>query len=174
MGEVRWVLLFLSGVTLLSSCALFGNAGKPDVEKEVSLFSEKTDSFQFSAFPPPPVCVLYVKRTGCGGPCPEWEARFYENGVSTLVNAKAGPERAVFEMKSLREILNQAGDAGFFDLPDTIGQPLDRLPSWFIEIHTDSLAHSVHHFHHGPVSLRNWEQQLEDWIFTLPWERIKK
>lgn len=160
-------------MALLPSCRFFRKAAKSDKEVMPALYSEMTGSIgDLRPPPPPPEYFFRVTRTGCGGPCPEWEGRFYETGISTLVGNE-GPFRVSFSINELDFLILEARDSGVFELPDTIGSFLPGLPGWEIEIRTDSLSRTIMHFHHDSPSLRAFERKLEDWIFSLPWERIQ-
>lgn len=168
-----WLLLVVLVLALLPSCRFFRKAAGPEKEARTVLFSEISGSIgDFRPPPHPPVCLFRVMRTGCGGPCPEWEGRFYETGISTIVG-KEGPFRAPYSKNELDSLILQARASGIFELPDTIGAWLPNLPGWEIEIRTDSLSRTIRHFYNDPPSLRAFERQLEDWIFSLPWERIQ-
>lgn len=114
-----------------------------------------------------PACILQVERTGCGGPCPEWDARFYSNGVATLIRRNDGAFSAGFDPDSLQWAFEAAQAAGFSQFPDTVGFLL-QLPAWKITMEN----HSILHNHDGPQALLRLERQLEEWILARPWKRI--
>lgn len=139
-------------------------------------FADTLDPASFS--PPTPVpCLLRVERKGCGGPCEEWEARYYANGVATFI-AKKGPlapgaYSADFSPDSLGWVYAEAGQCDFFHLPDTLGF-IPQLPGWSIGILQDTLSNSILHNHGGALALQRFERRLEEWILAQPWERIDR
>lgn len=171
-------LAFLAGVSLYS-CHLFQKSRQEEIQHKIPLRSEMIDSLPASIPPVPVTYILRVRQMGCGGPCPEWEARFYPSGEGAFTGARAVANLGAFQTKihpdSILQWRQKAGAIGFFALPDSLpqtGEFLKDLPTLELEIRSDSIAHTVVYNHHGPVSLRKLEQQLETWILALPWERI--
>lgn len=136
------------------------------------LFSEKTDSQAPLLLPPSSLSwVLHIERIGCGGPCPEWEAFFYENGKAVWMPADGNASRAAFSPDHWKILAEEATATGFFQLPDTLGF-IPQLPGWKIAIRKDSLFREVVYNHQAPPSLRLLEHKLEEWVLAQDWERI--
>jgi hypothetical protein len=158
---------------LLVSAALSAchpRPGLPGIDEPLpELFSEEIAGSLRMEYPAAasPACILQVERTGCGGPCPEWDARFYSNGVATLIRWNDGAFSAGFDPDSLQWAFEAAQAAGFSQFPDTVGFLL-QLPAWKITMEN----HSILHNHDGPQALLRLERQLEEWILARPWKRI--
>ncbi len=178
MGMIRqtWVLGILLLLSVLFSCHVFKKKPSPEPEVWPELLSENLDYIRVLQPISSPEILLQVQRKGCGGPCPEWEARFFSSGMITFIGksgtALDGAYKAQYDKEDLATFFNNAERAGFYALPDTIGENLLQLPAWDIRIHNDSLHHRVFHAHHGPSSLHFLEQELETWVLSLRWERI--
>ncbi len=178
MGMIKrgWVFGLMFLLLPISSCHIFKQSPRPEPEVLPGLLSEKIDSLPALLPISSPEILLQVQRKGCGGPCPEWEARFFSSGMITFIGksgtALDGAYKAQYDKEDLANFFNNAERAGFYALPDTIGENLLQLPAWDIRIHNDSLSHRVFHAHHGPSSLHFLEQDLETWILSLRWERI--
>ena len=184
MNRYGFIVACLLGVSLVS-CHSFRKKGVlepplPPLFLEQPLITEQIDSLPVLPMPVPVSLLLRVKQAGCGGPCPEWEARVYANGTATFIGLHGsipqGAYSAEISMDTIASWQQQAEAIHFFSLPDSIPTSatfLPELPTWEIEVTKDSLTHKVVHNHHGPVSLRTFEHQLESWVFSLPWERIQ-
>lgn len=178
MGRIRPGLFLgvLSFLFMVLSCGLFKKVAPPEPEVLPELLSENLDSIRVLQPISSPGILLQVQRKGCGGPCPEWESRFFSSGMVTFIGksgtALDGAFKARYDKEDLEKFFHNAENAGFYALPDTIGENLLQLPAWDILIHNDSLHHRVFHSHHGPSSLHFLEQELETWILSLRWERI--
>lgn len=135
------------------------------------LLSEKLADSLTMTYPVPGAspCILQVARTGCGGPCPEWEARFHANGIATLIRWNDGAYSAGFDPDSLNWVFDAAREAGFSQMPDTVGY-LPQLPAWKITMQ----GHSILHNHDGPQALHRLERKLEEWILARPWKRVDR
>ncbi|MBK7407515.1 MAG: hypothetical protein IPJ40_05170 [Saprospirales bacterium] len=184
MNRYGFIVAFVLGGSLLS-CHLFQKSSMsepalPPVPSERPLITEQIDSLPSLPLPAPASILVRIKQVGCGGPCPEWEARFYANGIATFIGLNGSIPQGAYSLEIPEDMIanwqHQAEDILFFSLPDSIPASesfLPELPTWEIEIRNDSLLYRVVHNHHGTVSLRTFEQQLESWIFSLPWERIQ-
>jgi hypothetical protein len=159
-------------ILLATLAACHPRPALPGIDEPLEeLFSEKIADSLRMEYPEsaPPECILKVERTGCGGPCPEWEARFHANGVATLIRWNDGAFSAGFEPDSLQWAFDAAQAAGFFQMPDTVAF-LPQLPGWRITMEN----HSILHNHKGPQALLRLERQLEEWILARPWKRINR
>lgn len=179
MKKTGLLLAFFGSLSLVS-CHLFQKSKQEEIQVLIPLRSEMIDSLP--GLPPsePEPIVLRVWQSGCGGPCPEWDARFYASGEGTLEGfagaVPKGAYRTRIDPDSVWQWSRKADAIGFFTLPDSLpesGEFLKGLPTMSLEIRKDTMVHSVVHNYQGPVSLRNFERQLETWIFSHPWERIE-
>ena len=182
MGRALGGLVAGAWVLGLFACGLFQKESSvPIPPPEIPLYSQQVDSLPLLPLTPSPnPFLLRVRQQGCEGPCPEWEARFYPGGSGTLSAFRGLPLRGAYRTQVSRDTLARwvqyAADFQFFQLPDSIpasSEFLFQIPTWEIEIRQGTSSHCVVHNHHGPLILRTFEQQLENWIFSLDWEKIR-
>lgn len=127
--------------------------------------------------PPPVYVVASLKKTGCYGNCPVFEAKIFSDGTATYFGEKHTPRTGYFTAKvrpsATNELVKRAESVGFFGLENqypTDGRRVADFPTTTIHIRTGQKERSVEDHFDAPLSLQGFEQFFLELIEELNWE----
>ncbi|MBP7273804.1 MAG: hypothetical protein KA974_08170 [Saprospiraceae bacterium] len=123
---------------------------------------------------------LSIKRTGCYGKCPVYEAIFYENGnVDYIGNRnveKEGKYSARLEKTALQALKMKISEAKFLEMSDKYpieGKMIPDLPNTITTIYDGStIKKQVKNNHNAPESLLILEKYIDAALDGLKWNKI--
>jgi hypothetical protein len=121
-----------------------------------------------------------IKRTGCYGKCPVYEAKILSDGTVLYYGhqfaEKQGEYKAYLTKNQIDSLITQADSAHFFDLQPLYpahGAKIVDLPNTFTYFKKDTLEKEVINNHDAPKALKNLEQYLDQLLSRLEWETSK-
>ncbi|NJL73799.1 MAG: hypothetical protein HC892_00950 [Saprospiraceae bacterium] len=122
-----------------------------------------------------------IKRTGCYGKCPVYEAKVFSNGIvlyeGKQFSAREGIYEAYLTQNQIDSLLVQADSARFFDLQPlypTDGAKLLDLPSTFTYLKKDKAEKEIINNHSAPKSLKYFEQYFDQLLLQLDWKPVEE
>jgi len=124
--------------------------------------------------------VVMVERTGCNGECSVYEARVLSDGRATYIGRKYVPKIGTYEAKldttGLQSILALAEQIHFWQLapyyPVDQTHKIPDLPSTITMLNYQGRQKLITNQYDGPVALRRWEKQLDQFFEQLEWKKI--
>jgi len=123
--------------------------------------------------------VATIRRTGCYGHCPKYEARVFSND-SVVYNGMTYVDRkGLYEARTdsswTQAILNKALAINFFDLHDTYpenGEMISGLPSVITSVHLSDISKTIEHNYDAPKALCDFEAFFETQLAQLRWTKV--
>ncbi len=129
----------------------------------------------------PPYLVAVIKKTGCYGACPSFEARLFSNGHLTYRGLaevdRIGPYEGWADENFLSQIKAAAYRLQFFELEDaypTNARPIEELPLTITYLNLDNREKTVVNNYNSPSTLRALEQLLEELFLAVEWRELAR
>ena len=127
-----------------------------------------------------PVFLLAgIKREGCFGRCPVYEARLYSDGRAVYIGVeyvdRIGQFEATAEREAISVLFDEARRIGYFSLPGQFpvdGRSIPDLPSTSTQLHFKGSVKEIVNNHDGPRDLRRFETLMDGFFESLDWRRI--
>ncbi len=124
-----------------------------------------------------PRLLASLKRTPCYGRCPVYEIQFFSNG-ETVFNGERNLKRlgiflARVPESTLRQILEQAEQADFFELRDEYpesGPAIPDLPETITFVNNGKKQKTVINYYDAPLPLLRFERFLDEIANGLDWQ----
>lgn len=176
------ILLFI--LLLMNACVQ-----PPALPVEVDEYANylPDDSIQFSTFQfdvtdtlPFVVQFAMLERQKCYGTCPEYVAKFYDDGTVTFKGIKdvewIGAYQAKIDLATIQRIVNFAERVDYFRLANyypTYGATIDEVPTTVTSVQLSYKSNAVTNKHHSPAQLHKFERFLDDILFNLEWKPLQ-
>jgi Domain of unknown function (DUF6438) len=127
---------------------------------------------------PQPALMARLRRTGCYGSCPAFEALIYADGTAIWRGERnvllIGQYEARIPRQWLVELGREALRSGFFELPaqyPVSGKRLDGLPTTTTFVRIDGRpSHEVINHVDAPPALLAFERFFQDHLLMLEWQ----
>lgn len=128
-----------------------------------------------------PYLILALKRTGCYGKCPVFEANVFSDGKATYKGIDhvemLGNYEASADSSWRNKILEKALLIGYFTLSDsypTDGRFIPNLPNTITSLSYKGRLHRVYNNFDAPKALVELEIFLETALSELNWTKVEK
>lgn len=134
---------------------------------------------EIQAEPPhQPALMARLRRTGCYGSCPAFEALIYADGTAVWRGERnvllIGQYTAKVPRQWLTELGREAQRSGFFELPSRYplgGNKLEGIPTTTTFVRVDGRpSHEVINHVDAPPTLLAFERFFQDHLLMLEWE----
>ena len=131
--------------------------------------------------PDAPVPLATIRRSGCYGQCPTYEATIYSNGRATYRGKRFVPKEGLFEAQisptQLAALRRKIVEVNYLDLapsyPTDPRRKLVDLPTVYTAVHVDGRQHDVANNYLAPEALRQFEAYLDAILEELMWQRVE-
>lgn len=124
-----------------------------------------------------PRLLASLKRTPCYGRCPVYEIQFFSNGEVVFNGERNLRRLGIFLARvpesTLRQILEQAGQARFFELKDAYpesGAAITDLPETITFVNNGKARKTITNYYDAPLPLLRFEQFLDEIANGLDWQ----
>lgn len=128
-----------------------------------------------------PYLILALKRTGCYGKCPVFEANVFSDGKATYKGIRyvemPGNYEALADTSWQNKILEKALKLQYFDLAASYpidGHFIADLPTTTTAVFFNGNTKTIHDNFDAPKALIEFETFLENALLELKWTKVEK
>jgi hypothetical protein len=179
-------LLGLFILIFMNSCGVLKKAPVLPVETDEYADYFPDDEFQFTtaffdAQDTMQLVTIFVsiEKQECYGICPEYLAKFYDNGRIELHGKKdiewIGQFESTIDQATVKRIRAFAEQVDYFRLANyypIYGMTIDEVPGTVTSVDLIYKSNRVTNKHHSPAGLHRFERYLEDIIFRQDWKKL--
>lgn len=124
--------------------------------------------------------IAKIKRTGCYGKCPEYEAQVFSNDSVYYIGfehvAREGRFSSFASKDWIVSILQMASEIDYNNLNDVYpetGKPIKGLPTTFTMINLAGTEKTVENNYDAPQELMEFEHFFELQLEKLSWSKLR-
>ncbi len=125
-----------------------------------------------------PYLVIMLKRTGCYGNCPVFEAKVFSDGQVTYDGIRHVELISLFESSVdstwIQRVFERAKEINYFDLDEAYpsgGEPIPDLPTTITYLRLGEKEKTIRNNFDPPKALVDFEQWLERELKKLDWKK---
>lgn len=180
-------LIGLFILIFMNSCGILKKAPALPIEVDEDTNYLPDDDFQFTSvfFDAQDTMALVtifvsIEKETCYGICPEYIAKFYDDGRIELNGKKdiewIGQFESKINLETVERIRTFAEKVDYFRLANyypTYGATIDEVPGTVTSVDLVYKSNRITNKHHSPAQLHKFERFLEDIIFRQDWKPLR-
>lgn len=127
-----------------------------------------------------PRLVLMLKRTGCFGTCPVFEAKVFSDGRAIYDGLRHVAQIGLFEASVdsawIQHVFERAKEINYWDFYEAYpsgGEPIPDLPTTITQLRLGETEKTIRNNFDPPKALVDFEHWLEIELQKLDWKKIK-
>lgn len=119
--------------------------------------------------------IITIEKTICFGTCPAYLFKAYPNGSVTYTGKDyvklVGEYKASISKEELANIKMLFNEADYFNFANVYSANITDLPTTYLYYDDGKQNKKIMDYHGAPESLKKLEQDLEDFINAINWQK---